>query len=105
VTARTFCTERESAFPDILCWYFLLSTASACVTQFAASVTHSQIGITYFKQCAIVNTPKICRGSKFVYLGTCEGTHAARPPVVYESAVFLYDYGNSRISGLNDSQG
>jgi hypothetical protein len=65
VTARTFCTERESVFPDILCWYLLLATASACVTQFAASVTHSQIGITYFKQCAIVNTPKICRGSKF----------------------------------------
>lgn len=49
-TARTFCTERVSAFPDILCWYFLPSTASACVTQLAASVSHSQIGITYFKQ-------------------------------------------------------
>jgi hypothetical protein len=42
-TARTFCTERESAFPDILCSYFLLSTTSACVTRFAASVSHSQI--------------------------------------------------------------
>jgi hypothetical protein len=37
VTARTFRTERESAFHDILCWYFLLPTAGACVTQFAAS--------------------------------------------------------------------
>ena len=65
VAARTFPPSGSQRFltssAGTVCSPML---ASACLTHFAASVTHSQIEITYFTKCAIVSIPKICRGSR-----------------------------------------